>query len=510
MIQEVKSAKHRTKLWFYLFPLLRLSMQRLQSSSASPVWSYFSTICSIPHPSKHEQKLVEWIKNWALALNIQCVQDEVGNLILSKPAFAGFEAKTPVILQAHLDMVPQKNNDSSHDFTKDPITTVIKGEWLHADNTTLGADNGIGMASCLAVLADEKIQHGPLEVLLTTDEETGMTGAFGLKAGALKGKIFINTDSEQEGELYVGCAGGINVNIDLPYEKMEPDVDSGAYELSLTGLKGGHSGCDINLGRANAVKELATVLNNFDGFPFHISSLEGGSLRNAIPREATVVIVCDKQYQNSLELLINTLQVTLLAKYQGIEDTLQLSLKERELPTSILTIESQNALLESLHHCDNGVFAMDSHFSSVVETSSNLGVITQNKSARLSFQLQVLVRSQIEQDKQTEADKIKAHFESYGASVRKDGNYPGWTPNSESEVYQVMEKQYIELFSKKPKAMVIHAGLECGLFSDQYPDWDMISFGPTINFPHSPDEKVEIASVDKYWALLKATLKAID
>ena len=485
-------------------------MQRLQSSSASPIWSYFSTICSIPHPSKHEQKLVDWIKKWASKININCVQDEIGNLILTKPASVGFEDRTPVILQAHLDMVPQKNNDSDHNFVTDPIKMVINGEWLHADNTTLGADNGVGMASCLAVLADNDLQHGPLEVLLTTDEETGMTGAFGLKAGSLKGKILINTDSEQEGELYVGCAGGVNVNVSLPYETMEPEVDSGAYEINLTGLKGGHSGCDINLGRANAIKELATVLNNFDAFPFYIASLEGGSLRNAIPREATAIIVCGTQYQNSLELLVNTLQVTLMQKYYHIEDNLKLSVKQCDLPSSILTGKSQRALFESLHGCNNGVFTMDHDFSNVVQTSSNLGVIKQSKRDNLCFNIQVLVRSQVEADKQVESDKIKEHFEQYGAWVRKDGNYPGWTPNRNSNIYQIMEQQYVELYAKKPKTMVIHAGLECGLFSDQYPDWDMISFGPTINFPHSPDEKIEIASVDKYWALLKATLKAIN
>jgi len=484
-------------------------MQTLQSTSANSIWSYFSTICSIPHPSKHEQQLVDWITNWAAEKNIDCVQDEIGNLILSKPASAGMENNTPVILQAHLDMVPQKNNDSSHDFLVDPITPVIKGDWLHADNTTLGADNGIGMASCLAVLADNDLQHGPLEVLLTTDEETGMTGAFGLKAGSLKGKILINTDSEQEGELYVGCAGGINVNITLPYEKMEPEVDHKAYELSLTGLKGGHSGCDINLGRANAIKELASVLKNIDGVPFHIASLEGGSLRNAIPREATAIIVCDEQYQNSLELVINTLQVTLLAQYQGIEDSLQLTVKESELPRAILTVASQDALIDGLANCNNGVFSMDNHFSDVVQTSSNLGVITQDFDNNLAFNIQVLVRSQLESEKHVEAQKIEANFVQYGGTVRQDGNYPGWTPNENSAIYQVMEKQYIELYGTKPKTMVIHAGLECGLFSDQYPEWDMISFGPTINFPHSPDEKVEIASVDKYWALLKATLAAI-
>ena len=484
-------------------------MQTLQSTSASSIWSYFSQICSIPHPSKHEQQLVDWITNWASEKEINCVQDEIGNLILSKPASAGFENNTPVILQAHLDMVPQKNNDSSHDFLMDPITPVIKGDWLHAENTTLGADNGIGMASCLAVLADNDLQHGPLEVLLTTDEETGMTGAFGLKAGSLKGKILINTDSEQEGELYVGCAGGININITLPYEKMQPEVNHNAYEINLTGLKGGHSGCDINLGRANAIKELANILNNIDGVPYHIASLEGGSLRNAIPREASAVIVCDGQYESSLQVLLNTLQVTLQAKYQGIEDSLKLCVTACKLPNAILTVDSQNALINSLHNCNNGVFSTDSNFADVVQTSSNLGVLTQDKGNELAFKVQVLVRSQVEHEKQSESAKIQAHFEQFGAQVRQDGNYPGWTPNEDSEIYRVMEKQYVELYGVKPKTMVIHAGLECGLFSDQYPDWDMISFGPTINFPHSPDEKVEIASVDKYWALLKATLAAI-
>ncbi|MEI6897948.1 MAG: aminoacyl-histidine dipeptidase [Psychromonas sp.] len=482
-------------------------MQTLQSTSASSIWSYFSKICSIPHPSKHEKKLVDWIKNWALEKNIKCLQDEIGNLILTKPATPGFEDSTPVILQAHLDMVPQKNNDSTHDFVNDAIKPVVKGAWLHADNTTLGADNGIGMASCLAVLADNSLQHGPLEVLLTTDEETGMTGAFGLKSDALQGKIFINTDSEQEGELYVGCAGGINVNITLAYEKMEPEVDSCAYQISLTGLKGGHSGCDINLGRANAIQELARLLSHFDNLPFYIANFEGGSLRNAIPREATAIIVCDSLYQKKLAPLIKTLQATLLKKYQGIEDNLQITMTACDVPSAILTPSSQKTLLESLTHCKNGIFSMDSQFSDVVQTSSNLGVISQNDN--LYFHLQVLVRSQLESEKQLQANNIQAHFEQYGAKVKKEGDYPGWTPNKNSEIYRIMEKQYQRLYGKKPKTMVIHAGLECGLFSAHYPHWDMISFGPTIKFPHSPDEKVEIASVDKYWALLKATLAAI-
>ncbi|MEH6452344.1 MAG: aminoacyl-histidine dipeptidase [Psychromonas sp.] len=485
-------------------------MQQLQSTSASSVWSYFSTICSIPHPSKHEKQLTDWIISWAKDHNIDCTKDEIGNLILRKPATTGYESNTAVILQAHLDMVPQKNNDIEHDFTKDAIKMIIDGEWLHADNTTLGADNGIGMASCLAVLADDNIQHGPLEVLLTTDEETGMTGAFGLQADSLQGKILINTDSEQEGELYVGCAGGINVNIDLPFEVMESEPTYKAFEISIAGLKGGHSGCDINLGRANAIKLLASALENLDAIPFNIAYFEGGSLRNAIPREATAVIVCDSQYQNSLETVINTLQLSLSSQFKDIEPNLAVTIKSSVLPSFILTHQSQDNLINSLQQCKNGVFMMDSHFSDVVQTSSNLGIITQNKQNPSRFQIQVLVRSQLEQEKQDIAEEITVHFQSHNATVRKDGNYPGWTPNMDSAVYSVMEEQYQALFATKPKAMVIHAGLECGLFSDKYPHWDMISFGPTIKFPHSPDEKVEIASVDKYWQLLVATLAAID
>lgn len=485
-------------------------MQQLELTKAASLWSYFLNICAIPHPSKHEQKLVSWIQDWAKRKNISCIQDTTGNLILKKAAANGYENNTPVILQAHLDMVPQKNNDTEHDFLNDPIKPVINGEWMHADNTTLGADNGIGLASCLAVLADDSIVHGPLEVLLTTDEETGMTGAFGLQADALQGKILINTDSEQEGDLYVGCAGGINVNVTLPYEKMESEPTDSAYKISLSGLKGGHSGCDINLGRANALKLLADVLHNLDAIPFHLASFEGGSLRNAIPREAHAVIVCDAQYQNSLEVLINSLQLSFSNKFSAVEEDLQLSLEPASKPASILTHSCQTQLLNSLYNCDNGIFSMDDNFSNVVQTSSNLGVVTQHCGEKTYFNMQVLVRSQVEAEKNASADKLTAHFEKHGATVRQEGNYPGWTPNTNSVIYKVMETQYNALFAEKPNTMVIHAGLECGLFSSKYPHWDMISFGPTIKFPHSPDEKVNIASVDKYWQLLIATLKALN
>ena len=292
-------------------------------------------------------------------------------------------------------------------------------------------------------------------------------------------------------------------------KKMEVEPTDSAYEISLTGLKGGHSGCDINLGRANAIKVLVSVLNNLDAIPFHLSTLQGGTLRNAIPREASAIIVCDKEYQNSLETLINTLNKHLVNEFKGAEETLSLQIKSTTLPRAILTNSSQKNVLTCLLNCDNGIVAMDENFSNVVQSSSNFGVLVQNQD-NLRFEILVLVRSQVEEEKQKIAEKISQHFQSYAGKVRKDGNYPGWKPNINSKIYNIMEAQYINLFAKKPKTMVIHAGLECGLFSEKYPHLDMISFGPTIKFPHSPDEKVHIDSVDDYWTLLIATLKAID
>jgi len=482
-------------------------MQQLQATKAAVVWSYFLEICAIPHPSRHELQLVNWIKNWAEKQEINCIQDQIGNLILRKPATLGYESKTPVILQAHLDMVPQKNSDTKHDFLTDAIKPVIKGEWMHASNTTLGADNGVGMASCLAVLADKNIAHGPLEVLLTTAEEVGMVGACGLEDGLLEGKVLINTDSEQEGDVYIGCAGGVKLFIDFPYE-IQPVADNEvAFEVTLSGLKGGHSGCDIHLKRVNAIILLADVLSQIDEFPFSITQFEGGSLRNAIPREAHAIITCEPQHQANLREILNRLQAALVVEYQGIEEELNLSLNKAELPSNVLTKQSQNDLLTAVKLCPNGVFSMDENLQGVVQTSSNIGVFTQTPS---TFTMELLVRSQVEEEKQQSATQIAEHFKVYGASSRREGDYPGWEPNPNSPAYQVTQKVYQELFKCSPKTMVIHAGLECGLFSNKYPHWDMVSFGPTIDFPHSPDEKVHIESVDKYWQLLVAVLKELD
>ena len=481
-------------------------MRQLQTTKAASVWSYFLDICAIAHPSRHEQKLVNWIISCFSDQGISCRQDAIGNLILCKGATPGFEGKTPVILQAHLDMVPQKNSETQHDFVNDPITPIIEGEWMHADNTTLGADNGIGMASCLAVLADNSIEHGPLEVLLTTSEEIGMVGAFSLQADLLKGKILINTDSEQEGDLYIGCAGGVRVYVDFPYQETAVNSSDIAYEITLSGLKGGHSGCDIHLQRANAITLLADTLTQLQDIPFSLSSFTGGSLRNAIAREARAVITCGIQYKESLDRLIASLQTDLQRRYEDVEDSIQLAIKACTSPKTVLAPQCQTSLLTALKDCPNGVFAMDESLVDVVQTSSNLGVVTQ---ANSMFTMEMLVRSQVEGEKREYADKIATHFQQYGATCRREGDYPGWKPNTNSAIYNIVQGQYSKLFATQPKTMVIHAGLECGLFSNKYPHWDMISFGPTIKFPHSPDEKVHIPSVDKYWQLLIATLKAI-
>jgi len=484
-------------------------MNQLASTKAASVWSFFADICEIPHPSKHEEKIRSWITDWAKKNKIHCVQDAIGNLILKKAASAGKESCTPIILQAHLDMVPQKNNDTDHDFLVDPILTEIKGDWMHAKSTTLGADNGIGMAACLAVLADNTLVHGPLEVLLTTDEETGMTGAFGLEEGALEGKILINTDSEDEGELYVGCAGGVNVNVTTPFEIMEADPKSIALEISLTGLKGGHSGCDINLNRGNAIKLVAAALANLDVNQYQLANIVGGSLRNAIPREASAIIVCDAEYKNSIEVLISHLNIEFRNKLTESEPNLHLAVNQVCLPHAILTTQSKENIINAINLCENGIYSMDENYADVVQTSSNFGVLLQDNEAQ-AFKIQVLVRSQVEAEKNETAQKIQAHFSAYQSTINIAGDYPGWAPNSDSAIYRVMQAEYVKLFDKTPKTMVIHAGLECGLFSKKYPDWDMISFGPTIMFPHSPDEKVNIPTVDKFWQLLVATLSAID
>jgi len=481
-------------------------MGTISQLKPASLWQLFEKICSIPHPSKHEQKISAWIQSWAKELGLAIKEDEVGNLFIKKPATAGMEDRQGIILQAHMDMVPQKNNDTSHDFLTDPIKPYIidSGDWVTAEGTTLGADNGVGLASALAVLASNDISHGPLEVLVTIDEEAGMSGAFGLEAGWLEGDILINTDSEQEGEVYMGCAGGIDVSATFNLAFDDVPANSQAFNLSISGLKGGHSGVDIHTGRANANKLLVRFLldasNNFD---IRLTELNGGSLRNAIPREANASFVVAKDQVEPLKVALALYLSTIKANLSAIETDLDMLLISPEDFEQCWTKTSQGQILRALNACPNGVIRMSDDIEGVVESSLNLGVVhTRGK----KLNALVLIRS-LHDDGRLETQRtVQSVFELASANIEFSGAYPGWKPNPDSDIMKTVSNTYQELFDKVPAVMVIHAGLECGLFKTAYPHWDMVSIGPTIKFPHSPDEKIEIATVEQYWQLLVAVL----
>ena len=482
-------------------------MSQLNQLTPQPLWQLFSQICAIPHPSKHEQQLSEWVQAWAKDLGLYVDEDEVGNLLIRKPATKGMENRKGVVLQAHLDMVPQKNNDKDHDFTKDPIEAYVDGEWVTANGTTLGADNGIGMASALAVLASDDVAHGPLEVLLTIDEEAGMTGAFGLKPGWFEGELLINTDSEQEGEVYMGCAGGIDGSAKFSLELI--DVPQGFQSLFLTvsGLKGGHSGVDIHTGRANANKLLIRFLFEANSqFTFHLTELNGGSLRNAIPRDASACVVIAAAEVEKFKQAFSEYLAQVRANLHAIESDIAMECIPAETFDMCWAKESQTRVLSGLQACPNGVIRMSDDIEGVVETSLNLGVI---RTKGNKFEALTLIRSLHDDGRKETESSVLAAFSLAGAQVTFSGAYPGWKPDPDSKLMQTVRDTYQSLFGKIPDIMVIHAGLECGLFKTAYPTWDMVSFGPTIKFPHSPDEKVEIATVDMYWQLLVGVLAAI-
>ncbi|MDE3273012.1 aminoacyl-histidine dipeptidase [Pseudoalteromonas sp. G4] len=475
---------------------------QLSQLSPQPLWQIFEKICSIPHPSKHEQKISAWIQQFATDLGLEVKEDKVGNLIIKKPATTGMENRKGVILQAHMDMVPQKNNDKQHDFVNDPIEAYVDGEWVTANGTTLGADNGIGLAASLAVLQSTDINHGPLEVLVTIDEEAGMTGAFGLEAGWLDGEILLNTDSEDEGEVYMGCAGGIDVNIELPVEWEATDSTNSAVNVSLNGLKGGHSGVDIHLGRGNANKLLVRMLSLLE-IDYAIANIQGGSLRNAIPREAEVTLVINEQDKAQLTAALININSLFLSEMSKVEPNIKLSVSDAPLPEKQLAKVSQAAVINSINGCVNGVIRMSDTIDGIVETSTNLGVVV-TKGNHIS--IKCLVRSLIDSARTNTQNMIASTFTLAGASVTFTGAYPGWEPKDDSQIKDILRETYQGMFGSLPKIMVIHAGLECGLFKNAYPHWDMVSFGPTIRFPHSPDEKVKIDTVEPFFNLLVEVL----
>ena len=467
------------------------------------VWKHFAAITQIPHPSHHEEKIREYVVNFAKAQGLEHSVDEANNVYVYKPATPGMEGKKGIIMQAHLDMVPQKNNDKEFDFENDPIEAYIDGEWVTANGTTLGADNGIGAAAILAVLEDDTIAHGEIEALFTATEETGMDGAFGLKGGLLKGDILLNLDSETEGELYVGCAGGLDANITLPYAPVATPQGYKAYTLEVKGLKGGHSGIQIGYQRANANRELFRILLHTE-LEVLLASVDGGGLRNAIPREAVATVLVKESDAAAFEAAVAAHEKVVIAEYDGIEDSVSITATPTELPAEIIPSEVATALAKAVVGAPNGVVKMSIAMEGLVQTSSNLARVVSNGEC---VKLQCLLRSSVNSEKHALGEAIKGVFELAGATVELSGDYDGWKPNMASPILKAMTESYEALYGRQPAITAIHAGLECGIIGGVYPNLDMISFGPTICYPHSPDEKVEIASVAKFYDFLLHTLK---
>ena len=482
-------------------------MSEITQLSPTAVWHFFDQICSIPHPSKYEEQLAQYIVSFAQAEGLDVRRDNTGNVIIKKPATAGMENRKGVVLQAHIDMVPQKNEDTVHDFTQDPILPFIDGEWVTATGTTLGADNGMGMATCLAILAAKDIEHGPLEVLLTIDEETGMTGAFGLEAGWLEGDILLNTDSEQEGEVYMGCAGGVDVALTIDIQREAIPAEHQSIKLVVKGLKGGHSGCDIHTGRGNANKIMARFLvGHANELDLRLNNFIGGSLRNALPREATVIATLPAANIDKLNALFAHYQQIVSAELGHVETDITLFTEACALPSDVMVLADQTRLMHTLNVCPNGVIRMSDDIEGVVETSLNMGVITTEAN---TVTILCLIRSLIDSGRSYVEGMLQSLAALTGAQCDVSGAYPGWKPDADSEIMQVFRDTYQQMYGNKPNIMVIHAGLECGLFKEPYPEMDMLSFGPTIKFPHSPDEKVKIDTVQMFWDQMLAILKNI-
>ncbi len=481
-------------------------MSELLNLEPKGLWKHFDKICSIPHPSKHEEKIVAALVEFAKANNIEYKVDETGNVIMRKPASKGMENRKGVILQAHVDMVPQKNNDTKHDFEKDPILPRINGEWVCATGTTLGADNGIGVSAALAVLEDKELVHGPIEALFTIDEETGMTGAFGLKAGELNGDILLNLDSETEGELYVGCAGGVDATIRFDFKKEAMPAGYQALILSVKGMKGGHSGMDIILGRGNANKTLFRVLKALEKFDCRLGEINGGSLRNAIPREAFCTIAIPTAKLSEAKVEVKNFESIVKNELSAVEPDVTISLEETCSCSFLIDQDTARKVIRTVYACPNGIYRMSDSMENLVETSSNLAIV---KTEGEQIVACALLRSSVDTAKADFAEMMASVVELAGGKIEFTGGYPGWKPNMHSPILETMTATYKKLFGRTPKVMAIHAGLECGLLGGVYKNWDMISFGPTIKHPHSPDEKVNINSVKLFWDYLTETLKNV-
>ena len=471
------------------------------------LWNHFADLNAVPRPSKKEERVVEFMMNFGKSLGLETIKDSIDNVIIKKPATAGMENRKTIVLQSHLDMVHQKNGDTVFDFDNQGIEMLIEGDWVTANGTTLGADNGIGVATIMALLASTDIPHPAIEALFTIDEETGMTGAINVDPKNISGTILLNLDTEDDDELSIGCAGGIDTNSTYNYKTETVAADSASIEITIKGLLGGHSGMDIHRGRGNANKLMTRILRHLlDHTSIRLAHFDGGSLRNAIPREAKAVVVFAEENKTQIEALINAFSNELKVEFKTVEPALVITNATIENPSTIATVEETVKMVNVLYAVVNGVYRMSPDIEGLVEASSSLARVIISEG---TFTTQSLQRSSVESSKKDVANMVKSAFELIGCEVVQNGDYPGWSPNASSPILTIMKDLYIKRYNEEPKIKACHAGLECGILGKHFPAMDMISFGPNIRAAHSPDEKVQISSVQKYWGYLLETLEQI-
>ncbi|SFS47177.1 aminoacyl-histidine dipeptidase [Sphingobacterium wenxiniae] len=466
------------------------------------IWQHFDDLNAVPRASKKEERVIQFALDFGKNLGLQTEKDAVGNVIIRKPATSGMEDRKTVVLQSHLDMVHQKNNDTDFNFDTQGIQMFVDGDWVKADGTTLGADNGIGVAAIMGLLASTDIPHPALEALFTIDEETGMTGAKGLEGGVLTGDILLNLDTEEDTEIDIGCAGGVDVTAKLSYEPEQLPANGRTYLLEVKGLQGGHSGMEIHKGLGNANKILTRILFELEPYSIRLGQIDGGGLRNAIPRESRAWFVANAD--DNLQTAVENIAQAIRQEYRTVDSGLQIVLKQADTLSDVLPQTVQDKLIRGLYATHNGVYRMSADFDELVETSNNVARVEVGKG---NITIKCLTRSSVESSKMDLAQALRATFELMGAEVTFSGDYPGWTPNADSAILKVLTSTYTRLFNEEPAVVACHAGLECGILGSNYPGMDMISFGPTILGAHSPQERVSISSVQKFWSFLLAILQ---
>lgn len=484
-----------------------MTMSEIKNLKPECIWRNFDALTQVPRPSGHLEKVQQFLLDFAKNTGVEAFKDEAGNIVMRKPATPGMENRKTVILQAHMDMVPQKEKTSTHNFETDPIQTYIDGEWVRAKGTTLGADDGLGVAAIMAVMEAKDLKHGPIEALITADEETGMYGANGLPGGELEGEILLNLDTEQEGELIIGSAGGVDITATLDYQEAESDKTDAAVKITIKGLKGGHSGLEICEGRGNANKMMVRIVREaIAEDEACLASWHGGNMRNAIPREAEVVLTLPKENVEDLKAIVAEYKETFNNEYKGIENDIEVVAEDVALPEMIVPQEIQDNLVDAIYAAHNGVWRYIPTMPEIVETSSNLAIvdIDGGKAA-----IKILARSSSETMKEDLSTSLESCFNMAGMKVEFSGAYGGWDPNTDSELIKVMRNIYKNLFNEEPTVQVVHAGLECSIILSKYPGLDICSFGPTLLSPHTPTERAHWPSTTKFWDLLVKTLEEI-